>query len=113
LHRSGIAFFGDIEDFASNGRKRIGKIEKVEDGLRVTVNFAAGENTVRVYGYANAKPRVKARIGNIRSEDFDAVSGRYTLELGPSPEDLTESPGGETIRRAVVAIGPAERGASG
>jgi hypothetical protein len=108
IHRSGITFFGDTEDYASNGHKRIDEIQNLADGLRVTVKFAVGENILHVYGYATAKPRVRARSGSIRSEDFDTVSGRYTLGLVPSSKFLAESPGGEKIRRAIVDIETAD-----
>lgn len=80
----GFAFFGDAGQYACAGRQRIAAIDRASDGLEVRVTFAAGEKSVRLFGYARRAPLAIARSGGAGAVDYDAKSGRFTVEITPA-----------------------------
>jgi hypothetical protein len=79
---SGVALLGDRGEFVSLGRKRISQLD--DDGtVRATVEFAGGETSVSVHGYAHSAPRVTAMGGAIDGMNYDAATQRFTFTLRP------------------------------
>jgi hypothetical protein len=52
--------------------------------LTVTVTFAAGEKSVRLFGYARHAPKVMAQSGSAGTLNYDAASGRFSVEVSPA-----------------------------
>lgn len=82
----GFALVGDAGQYAAAGRQRIAAVDPTADGLAVRVMFAAGEKSVTLFGYARSAPRVTARSGGVGAVDFDAKSGRFTVEVTPAAD---------------------------
>jgi hypothetical protein len=82
--QSGLAFFGDEGKYVSNGRQRIAALDDAPDGLTVIVTFAAGEKSVRLFGYARHAPAVAAQSGSVGTLNYDAGSGRFSVEVSPA-----------------------------
>jgi hypothetical protein len=102
--RSGIALVGDEGKFVSMGKKRIADLEDAKGKLTVTVIFAAGEESLRLTGYARNAPRARARTGKVGELVHDRKSGRFELQVRPGPEIGKEAAGGDPIRRAVLTL---------
>lgn len=101
---SGIAFFGDEGKFICNGRKRISALEESHGELKVTITFASGENSVRIFGYVKTLPALHAISGSVGELSFDPVDGRFEASVSPGPMVLQESPGGDPIRQATIML---------
>lgn len=82
--KSGIAFFGDREKFVSCGRQRIAALVDRANELDVTVTFAAGEKSVRLFGFARMKPRAVATEGSLENLHCDTETGRFEVTVMPS-----------------------------
>ena len=104
LGRSGIAFFGDMGKFVSNGVKRIAALDDKPEGVVATVTFAAGEKSVRLFGYASRAPRACAIRGAASATNYDATTGRFEVDVSPAPEITKEVPGGDPTQQAVVQL---------
>ena len=97
--QSGLAFFGDEGKYVSNGRQRIAALEDAPGRLSVKVTFAAHEQPVRLFGYARHVPTVTARSGAAGALNYDAASGRFSVEVSPA---ATVIPGRDPTQNAVV-----------
>ena len=87
---SGIALIGDSGKIVTAGRQRIGMIEDKKDGESVTVNFAAGEKTITLVGYAAAPPTVAVAIGGTaEAMAFDPSTHQFTVNVSPAQGSLT------------------------
>jgi hypothetical protein len=89
---SGIAFLGDSGEFATLGAKRISALS--DDGaVHATVEFAAGETSVTLVGYAPSPPGASASGGISEPLVYDATTGRFTVAVHPntSPSSVTVS----------------------
>src|SRR5665213_2865628 len=84
IGQSGLAFFGDEGKYVSNGRQRIAALEDAPGRLSVAVTFAAGEKSVRLFGYASHAPSVTAQSGSVGTLNYDAKSGRFSVEASPA-----------------------------
>jgi hypothetical protein len=83
LGASGIAFLGDAGAFVSLGSKRISAL--TDDGsLHATVEFATGEQTVTLHGYAPSAPTVTMAAGSVDGLAYDSNTGRFRLEVHAS-----------------------------
>jgi hypothetical protein len=100
--QSGLAFFGDEGKYVSNGRQRIAALHDAPGRLAVTINFAAGEQSVRLFGYAGKAPKIKAQSGSVGTLRFDAPTGRFSVEVMPSPAVMKS--GDDSIQTATVAF---------
>ncbi|MGH7952184.1 MAG: hypothetical protein ACREFE_09730 [Limisphaerales bacterium] len=100
--KSGLAFFGDEGKFVSNGRQRIAALDDAPGKLTVTVIFAAGEKSVRLFGYAKKIPTATAQIGSVGTLAFDAKTRRFSVELKPGGT-VTNS-GKDPIQTAMVVF---------
>jgi hypothetical protein len=95
LGPSGISLIGDAGEYATLGRKRISAL--ADNGtLQATVEFAAGEQSVTLIGYAAAVPALRVSNGSADGLSYDAASGRFSVTVHPtsSPASvrLTMSP---------------------
>ncbi len=100
--QSGLAFFGNVGKYVSNGRQRIAALDDAKGRLTVTTTFAAGEKTVRLFGYAEQAPKVIAQSGSAGAVSFDPKTRRVSVEVMPAPEVIRSGP--EPVRTAVVTF---------
>jgi hypothetical protein len=78
--KSGIAFLGDVGKFVPLGKKRVSELS--DDGvLDAMIEFAPGEQSITVQGWARALPDVAAVDGAVGPLTFDAGSGRFRVEV--------------------------------
>jgi hypothetical protein len=104
ISRSGIALFGDAGMFVPNGVKRISALDDTPSRLTATVTFASHEESVRLFGYAPKRPTVAAVQGSVGDVTFDAETGRFEVSVAPSPDQKSEQPGDDSVRRATVSL---------
>ena len=97
--QSGLAFFGDEAKYVSNGRQRIAALEDAPGRLSVKVTFAPHEKPVRLFGYARLAPTVTAQSGAAGDLNYDAASGRFSVEVSPA---ATVNHGRDPTQTAVV-----------
>jgi hypothetical protein len=87
---SGIAFLGDSGEFASLGRKRISSLS--DDGtVHATVELAAGENAVTLFGYAPTAPVASVQGGSADPVAYDTTTQQYTVTVrtNATPSQVT------------------------
>jgi hypothetical protein len=87
---SGIAFLGDSGEFATLGVKRISALS--DDGaVHTTVEFAAGESSVTLLGYAPSPPAVSTSGGSAELVNYDPGTNRFSVVIHPdrSPSSVT------------------------
>jgi len=104
LSRSGIALFGDAGMFVPDGVKRISALDDTPRRLIATVSFASHEESVRLFGYAPKRPTVAAVQGAVSDVTFDAETGRFEVSVAPGPDQKSEPPGDDPVRRATVSL---------
>jgi hypothetical protein len=102
--RSGIALFGDAAKFVPDGRVRIASITDAPGELTVTVTFAPGERALRLFGYAPRRPAVTADRGATGAVLYESSSERFEVTAFPDTALLTEEPGGDPVRHAVLTL---------
>jgi hypothetical protein len=82
IGQSGIAFLGDRNQFVSLGRQRVSQLS--DDGkLRVTIQFAAGENSRTLHGYSGTAPVIRAVKGKTAAVTYDSAVRRFTVSVSP------------------------------
>jgi hypothetical protein len=101
---SRLGFFGDAGKFVGTGHKRIIAIQESGRHLIATVNFAPGENSVRLFGYAERQPKAAALDGVMRDFTFDPMTGRFEFTLSPSSAVSRETPGQDPVQQACVRL---------
>jgi hypothetical protein len=75
---SGMAFLGDAGEFATLGRKRISALS--DDGtVHASVEFAPGDDSVTLFGYAPAAPSASASGGSIQAVSYDPATQRFSV----------------------------------
>lgn len=99
IGQSGLAFFGDEGKYVSNGHQRIAALDDEPHGLTAIITFAAGEKSVRLFGYAPHIPKVTAQSGSVGTLDYDAGSGRFSVEVSPASKTIA---GQDPTQAAVV-----------
>lgn len=104
VSRSGIALFGDAGTFVPDGAKRISALDEAPHRLTATVTFAPREASVQLFGYVPRRPTVTAVQGAVGDVTFDAESGRFEVKVAPSPDQHSEQPGDDPVRRAIVSF---------
>jgi len=78
--KSGIAFLGDAGKFVPLGKKRVTNLS--DDGiLDASFDFAAGEPSIIVQGWAASMPAAMPIEGRLGAIDYDESSGRFRLEV--------------------------------
>jgi hypothetical protein len=79
---SGVAFLGDEGKLVPLGKQRIASV--VDDGrLRVRILFAAGEETVRLHGFAPRRPEVVVESGRTGPLEYAGNTGEFRLPVSP------------------------------
>ena len=104
VSRAGIALIGDPDDFVSAGRKRVPSLADEPRRLMAEVRFAAGEDSVRLCGYAPYRPAVSAQEGSAGPVRYEPGTGRFEVSVFPGTQAATEEPGGDPVRRALIAF---------
>jgi len=85
---SGIALLGDKGKFVPMGKKRISAF--ADDGaIAATVQYASGEGTVTVQGYAPVAPTVTASVGTVGSVSYTASTQRFSVPVTASGTSAT------------------------
>jgi hypothetical protein len=80
---SGIALIGDTGEFATLGRQRISSL--ADSGvLDATLEFAAGEQSVTLLGYAASAPAAVATGGTVDPVTYDPATGQFRLSVHPA-----------------------------
>jgi hypothetical protein len=51
ISKSGVAMLGDEGKFASMGKQRVTAVQDTPESLKLTISFAAGEETVALHGF--------------------------------------------------------------
>jgi hypothetical protein len=86
LGQSGIAFLGDPDQFVSLGKQRISQLS--DNGrVRVTVQFAHGENSRTVHGYSPTAPVITSIRGKTGASTYDSAAHRFTVSVLPDSPD--------------------------
>jgi hypothetical protein len=104
VSRAGIALIGDPDHFVAGGRKRIPSITDEPQRLIAEVRFAAGEESLRLCGYAPYRPAVAVQEGSAGAVRYDPATGRFEVSVSPGAQVTREEPGGDPVRRAIVAF---------
>jgi hypothetical protein len=84
VNRKGLALLGDTEQIVPLGKKRIAAIED-RGTLTITIEFAHGEDTLPISGYASRRPKVKALEGKAKDMAYDPKTRVFQLQVA-SPE---------------------------
>lgn len=100
--KSGIAFFGDEGKYVSNGKQRIASLDENDRKLTATITFAAGEKSVRLFGFAREIPVVSAQSGAAGEVSFNEITGRFSVDVAPAREVITS--GTDPVQTAVVTF---------
>ncbi len=86
---SGIAFFGDMNKYASGGRKRISQLS--DNGtVSATVAFGTGETSVTIKGWSPTQPTVTASVGAVGSVTYDAGTGIFSVPVTPGSSSTAQ-----------------------
>ena len=89
---SGIAFLGDLGKFVPLGKKRVTDLSDT-GVLEAALEFASGERSVVVQGWARALPVATAVEGRLGKVAFDETTGRFRVEVFPeSPARRASAP---------------------
>jgi hypothetical protein len=90
LGQSGIAFLGDRDQFVSLGKQRISQLS--DNGtVRVTIQFAHGENSRTVHGYSPTAPVMTSIKGKTGASTYDSAAHRFTVSVLPDSPDSNGS----------------------
>lgn len=101
---SHIAFFGDEGKFVGTGRKRISAIDEQWNELTATVAFGAGDESVKLFGYADRAPKVTAQEGQLSAYTYDVKTRCFEFTVSPAAAVAREGPGDDQVRHARVRI---------
>jgi hypothetical protein len=102
--RSGVAFLGDAEKFASTGKQRIASLGDQPGKLTLDVAFAESETSVTLHGYAAAAPTVTTQSGRAGALRYEPATRHFTLEVKPDPAAPLDRSSTEPVRHAVLAL---------
>lgn len=82
IGKSGMALVGDSGKFVSAGRARLRDMR--DDGrISATVQFAAGEESVALHGFAPTTPQFFVSSGSLLDTAYDPATGRFWAIVGP------------------------------
>lgn len=104
VEKSGIAFFGDKHEFVSDGRNRIASLKECGRELSSVVSFAAGEISVRLFGYSVHRPRLQSTSGKISGNVYDDSTHLFEFTLSPAGKARQVISMGERLRQARVRM---------
>jgi len=84
---SGIAVLGDLGQFVPLGHKRVASLS--DRGVaRLTVNFAAGEQSRVISGYSPEVPTVQTVDGTAGRVTYDASTGLFAISIKPGADGI-------------------------
>jgi hypothetical protein len=86
---SGIAFLGDEGQFVTLGRQRISSVSDT-GVVDVTVNFAPGETSRTLFGYAPQAVRVTTTTGTHRTPTWSDATQMFTVQVHPGTSGTAE-----------------------
>jgi hypothetical protein len=84
VNRKGLALLGDTEQIVPMGKKRVAAVED-RGTLTMTIEFAQGEDTLPISGYASHRPKFKAIKGKVKSVAYDPETDMFKVQVS-SPE---------------------------
>jgi hypothetical protein len=100
LGQSGIAFLGDRDQFVSLGKQRISQL--ADNGrVRVTIQFAHGENSRTVHGYSPTAPVITPIKGKTGVPMYDSAAHWFTVAVLPDSNGSAEL----EIRSPTLVVG--------
>ena len=102
--KSGVAFLGDADKFASTGKQRIASLRDEPGKLTVDVIFAKTEESVILHGYAASAPKVTALSGKAGPVQYDAATQHFTVELKPDATLPTDEMMGDPVHTMTVVF---------
>lgn len=85
MKMSGVAFFGDMGKFVSNGRQRIAYLDDKPDRLGVEVDFAANDGPVTLHGDSARPVEAALSDGTLLPVHYEPSTGHFTVEVAPAP----------------------------
>ncbi len=80
---SGLALLGDTGKIAPMGRAVVADLTASGSGLTATIQFARGEKTRTISGYASRRPAVKAVSGAVRGVTYSELTHIFTAQVTP------------------------------
>jgi hypothetical protein len=101
---SGIALFGDKGKFVSMGKERIPSLQEDSRSLTAQVLFAAGENSVTLFGDAPSRPTVTVRGGSAGAVAFTKSTGYFSVRVAPEMTALPVKLNGDRVREIAVTF---------
>lgn len=81
--KGGLALLGEASKIVPLAAKRFPAVRS-SNKVELTVAFAAGEKSVRVSGYAKARPVVRAEQGSIGPERYDESTHLFQVAVHPA-----------------------------
>jgi hypothetical protein len=82
---AGIALVGDAGKIATAGKKRISDLTQTPAGISATIEFAPGEKSVTLAGWARSSPTITATGGAVGEVAFDIATRQFRATIAPSP----------------------------
>jgi hypothetical protein len=99
IGQSGIAFLGDLDQLVSLGKQRVSQLS--DDGtVRLTVQFAQGEQSRTLHGYSPTSPLIKPLRGKAGVAVYDSATHRFTVSVLPDSDGSAELEIGSPMRKA-------------
>jgi hypothetical protein len=80
----GIALVGDGGKITTAGRQRIANIQETPEGLAAAIQFASGEKSVTLIGYAAKQPVASVAGGADLPVKFDDTGHQFAVEVPAS-----------------------------
>ena len=99
---SGMALFGDKGKFVSMGKQRIATLKEGPHSITAQVLFAAGEDSVTLFGNAPTRPAVKVRGGSAGTVEFTKATGYFSVRVSPQPGTAAVTLHGNLVRPVTV-----------
>ncbi len=101
---SGIALFGDQGKFAAMGNERIASVTEAPHSVTAQVLFAAGDDSVTLFGDAPSAPSVVVQGGSAGAVSFRQSDGYFSVRVTPDSGAPAVPVNGDPVRRASVRI---------
>lgn len=101
---SRIALFGDHGKFATMGKQRIESVNEDANSVTAQVLFAAGDDSVTLFGDAPSAPSVVVHGGSAGTVQFRQSDGYFSVRVTPDSATSVTTVDGEPVRRVSVEI---------
>jgi hypothetical protein len=83
VNRKGLALLGDVGQIVPMGKKRVAAFED-HGTLTATIEFAGGEETLPISGYASRRPKLKALKGQVENAAYDSQTKMFEAQVAPA-----------------------------